>query len=266
MQLLFRQVRRETEGPAARNDRHLVQRVRARDGKAYERVARLVIGDEATLLVGEHAALPLEAEHHLVLRVLEVLAVHLRLVAARGQQRGFVHDVRELRAGEAGRAARDALEVHARRHRNLAHVDPQDLLAAFQVGHVDDDLAVEAPGPQQRGIQDVGAIRGGEQDDALVGFKAVHLDEQLVQGLLALVMAAAQARATMAADRVDLVDENDARRVLLALLEQIAHARGAHADEHFDEIRTGHREEGPAGFAGDRLGEQRLAGARRADE
>ena len=129
-----------------------------------------------------------------------------------------------------------------------------------------DEKWVEAPGPQQRGIEDVGAIRGGEQDDALVGFKAVHLDEQLVQGLLALVMAAAQPRATVAANRVDLVDENDARRVLLALLEQVAHARGADADEHFDEVGAGDREERHPRLAGDCAREQRLTGAGRAVE
>src|SRR6267143_396483 len=43
---------------------------------------------------------------------------------------------------------------------------------------------------------------------------------------------------------VDLVDENDARRVGFALLEQVAHPRGAHTHEHLHEVRAGHREEG----------------------
>ena len=54
--------------------------------------------------------------------------------------------------------------------------------------------------------------------------EAVHLDEQLVERLLALVVAPTQAGAAMAADRVDLVHEDDARRRLLGLLEEIAHA------------------------------------------
>ena len=66
--------------------------------------------------------------------------------------------------------------------------------------------------------------------------EAVHLDEQLVQRLLALVVAAAEAGAAMAADRVDFVDEDDAGRVLLGLLEHVAHARSADADEHLDEV------------------------------
>ncbi len=68
----------------------------------------------------------------------------------------------------------------------------------------------------------------------------------------------------MAADGVDLVDEDDAGRVLLGLLEQVAHARGADADEHLDEVRAGDGEERHAGLAGDGAGEQRLTGSRRA--
>ena len=55
-------------------------------------------------------------------------------------------------------------------------------------------------------------------------------------------------------------------RVLLGLLEQVAHARGADADEHLDEVGAGDREERHAGLARDRARQQRLAGARRAVE
>jgi hypothetical protein len=70
----------------------------------------------------------------------------------------------------------------------------------------------------------------------------------------------------MAADRVDFVDEDDAGRVLLGLLEHVAHAAGADADEHLDEVGTGNGEERHVRLAGDRARDQRLAGARRADE
>jgi hypothetical protein len=63
---------------------------------------------------------------------------------------------------------------------------------------------------------------------------------------------------------VDLVDEDDGGRVRLGLLEQVAHAAGADADEHLDEVRAGDRVEGHAGLAGDSASEQRLAGAGRA--
>ena len=136
--------------------------------------------------------------------------------------------------------------------------------APAHVGGVDHDLAVEAAGPEQRRIEHVGPVGGRDEDDAVVGLEAVHLDQQLVERLLPLVVAAAEPGAAVPADGVDLVDEDDAGRVRLALLEEVAHPAGADADEHLDEVGARHREERPARLAGHRLGEQRLAGARRA--
>ena len=139
-------------------------------------------------------------------------------------------------------------------------------MAAGEVGGVDADLPVEAARAQQRRVEDVGTVGRGDQDDAAADVEAVHLDEQLVEGLLALVVAAAHAGAAVPADGVDLVDEDDRRGVLLGLLEQVADPGGADADEHLDEVGAGDRVERHARLAGDRAGEQRLAGAGRAVE
>ena len=48
----------------------------------------------------------------------------------------------------------------------------------------------------------------------------VHLNQQLVEGLLALV-ARSEAGAAPAADRVNLVYENNARGILLSLVKQV---------------------------------------------
>jgi hypothetical protein len=104
------------------------------------------------------------------------------------------------------------------------------------------------------------------EDDAVVGLEAVHLDQQLVERLLALVVPAAEAGAAVTADGVDLVDEDDAGRVLLALLEEVADARSRRRR------RTSRRSPSPRWrrtarrLAGDGAGEQRLAGARRAHQ
>ena len=139
-------------------------------------------------------------------------------------------------------------------------------MATVEVGGVDLDLAVEAARAQQRRVEHVGPVGRGDEDDAAADVEAVHLDEQLVEGLLALVVAAAHAGAAVASDRVDLVDEDDRRGVLLGLLEEVADAAGADTDEHLDEVGAGDREEGHAGLAGDGAGQQRLAGAGRAVE
>ena len=83
--------------------------------------------------------------------------------------------------------------------------------------------------------------------------------------LFAFIVAAAETMAAAAADGVNFIDENQARRVLAGLLEHVAHAARADADEHFDEIRTADAEKRRIGFAGDGFGEQGFAGAGRAD-
>ena len=96
--------------------------------------------------------------------------------------------------------------------------------------------------------------------------EAVHFGEELVERLLALFVAAERALGADLAERVELVDEHDAGRLGFGLLEEIADARGADADEHLDELRSAQAEEGHVRLAGHRAREQRLAGARRADE
>ncbi len=87
-----------------------------------------------------------------------------------------------------------------------------------------------------------------------------------VEGLLAFVVAADGAAAAGFAQGVEFVDEDDAGGPALGLAEQIADPAGADADEHLDEVGAAHAEERHVGLAGDRLGQQRLAGAGRADE
>src|ERR1700736_1373420 len=98
---------------------------------------------------------------------------------------------------------------------------------------------------------DIGPVGGGDQNDAFVRFESVHLNKQGVQRLLALVVPATETGAAMASHRVDFVDEDDARSILLSLLEKNTHAARANAHKHFDEVRTRNGEEWHIGFSGD---------------
>ena len=142
----------------------------------------------------------------------------------------------------------------------------EDALASFDVRAIHDDATVEAAGTQQRGVEDIRSVGRRNEDDALVRFEPVHLDEKLVQRLLALVVAAAEAGTTMAADGIDLIDEHDARGILLPLLEQVANARRADADEHLDEIGAADGKEWNVRLAGNGPRQQRFPRSRRAHE
>ena len=117
-----------------------------------------------------------------------------------------------------------------------AAVHGQDGRPLGQRRQRDRDLPVEPARPQQRRVEHLGPVGRGEHDDALGHVEAVHLGQQLVQRLLALVVGHRRARAGPAlADGVDLVDEDDRGRPLARLGEQVAHPRGADADEQLDE-------------------------------
>ena len=66
--------------------------------------------------------------------------------------------------------------------------------------------------------------------------------------------------------RVDFIDEDDAGRALLRLLEHVAHPGCTDPDEHLDEVGARDREKRHLGLAGNGLGQQSLAGSRRADQ
>ena len=216
---------------------------------AHERVAHLVVGGDQPLLLAHHPRLLLGAGDHAHDPLLELILADLALARPRGQQRGLVDEVRQVCAGEAGGLTGERVDVDHLRQRLASRVHLEDLRPSLAVGAVDGDLAVEAPGTQQRRVEDVGPVGGRDHDDVVLRLEPIHLDEQLVERLLALVVATAETGAAVAPDGVDLVHEDDARAVLLGLLEQIPHARGANADEHLHEVRAGDREERHARLA-----------------
>ena len=145
-------------------------------------------------------------------------------------------------------------------------MDLQDLFAALEVGQFHRNTAVKAAGTGQSRVKGIRTVGGREDDDAAVALEAVHLGEQLVQGLLTLVVAAQLAAVALLADGVYLVDEHDAGGLFLGLLEEVTDFGCAHAHEHLHELRAGDGEERHVGFARHGLCQHGLAGTRRADE
>ena len=260
--VLGRQLHRDAERAAARDDRDLVERVGVRQDRRDERVAALVV--RGVLFSSSVMIMDLRSGPIMTLS----LAYSKSIIST-----FFLLKRAAFSAASLTRLARSAPEKpgvpRAMTERSTFSESGVLRVCTFRIcsrprrsGRSTTTRRSKRPGPQERRVEDVGTVRGGDEDDALVRVEAVHLDEQRVQRLLALVVPAAEARAAVPADGVDLVDEDDAGRVLLALLEEVADARGADADEHLDEVGAGDREEGDVGLAGDGAREERLAGAR----
>ena len=257
-----RQLQRVAQGGAAAgNDADLVHRVGMFAVGGDQGMAHFVIGHAAFAFLVQAAALALRAGHHLFDGLFQILLGNLPRPAPRGQQGGLVDGVGQVGSGKAGRPLGDLSQVDAIGQRFAVAMDFQDRLPPIHVRRVDHHLAVEAAGPQQGLIQDLGAVGGRQENDADVGLEAVHLDQELVEGLFALVVDRSEMHAPLAPDGVQFVDEDDAGGLLLGLLEQVADPRRPHAHEHFHKVAAAQREERDFGLAGDRTGEQRFPGA-----
>ena len=226
----------------------------------HQGMAHLVIGDDALFLLGDDGALLFAAGDDQLEGDQQIVLIHGAAALADGPQSGLVHQVGQIRAHAACGGLGDLLQIHVLRQLDGTGMHLQRGQTARQVGTVHGDAPVEAAGTQQRLVQHLGPVGGGQDDDALAGVKAVHLRQKLVQSLLPLVVAAAEAAVAGLADGVDLVDKDDAGRHLGCLLEQVADTAGAHAHEHLHKAGAGDGEEGHARLACHGLGQQRLAG------
>src|SRR5690606_4988469 len=120
---------------------------------------------------------------------------------------------------------------------DLLDMDLQDIQAAFLVGTVHQHLTVEATGAKQGLIEDLRPVGGCKDDQPDRAVETIHFGEQLVQRLLTLVVSTHRSSDTAcAAQSIQLINEDDGRRLPARLLEQVAHPRRAHADKHLDEL------------------------------
>ncbi|MNV15432.1 hypothetical protein D3C71_1061590 [compost metagenome] len=117
-------------------------------------------------------------------------------------------------------------------------MDFQNLFTTANIRQTNHNLAVETAWTQQCRVKYVRTVSRSNNDDTFVTFKAIHLNQHLVQSLFAFIVTTAQTRATLAAYGIDFIDEDNARCCLLGLLEHVTHTRCTNTHEHFNEVRT----------------------------
>ena len=264
--VLLRKLQRVAQRLAAADDRDLVNRIGVLQDVAHQGMAALVVGNRGALGLGHHATLALRTGNHALHRFLDLVHRDHGTMAAGSQQRRLVEQICQIGAGEANGHMGELLKLHVLVHRLVLGMHAQDLLAALHIRTVDRDLTVKTTGAQQCRIQDVRTVGRSDQDDRLALLKTVHLDQQLVERLLALVVTAAQASSALTSHGIDLIDEDDRRGLGLGLLKEVTHTAGADTHEHLDKVGTRDAKERNARLAGNGLGQQRFTGARRAHQ
>ena len=192
------------------------------------------------------------------------------MAAAGGEQRRLVDEVREIGADHARRRRGDPPEVDVGAERHAARVHLEDRLAAVPVGRLHGDAAVEAaraaaaPGRARRaGSSPRSRSRRSTESKPSISVR-IWFSVCSRSSLPPLKPATPEVRERPIASSSSM--KTIAGAASFACCEQVADARGADADDRLDELGRGHREERRVRLAGDRAGEQRLAGAGRPGE
>ena len=138
----------------------------------------------------------------------------------------------------------------------------EDAPALLLVRQRDEDLEVETARTQDRVVHQVDPVGRAHDQHLVVGVKPVHLAQKLVDGCGGFV--GVPEMVEPAAQRVDLVDEDDAA-VLAApgTRKQLPDPLGADAHEHLLELGGDDLDEAAAGLVGQRPRKQRLPRPRR---
>lgn len=209
----------------------------------------LVECDSFLLLRIHHAVLFFQAADDPVKRLVEICHLDHLLALARGKERGFVNQVGKIGTCEPRGPSGEFSQVDLRSEDNALDVNFENLLPSLEVRPVQCDVAVKATGAKQGGVQYLGSVCGGHDDDAFVAIKTVHLDQKLVQCLFALLVAADRIQCSRLSECVKLINEDDAGGFGFGLLKEIADPCCTHTNEHLDEVGAAHAEEWHAGFA-----------------
>ncbi|MPM74371.1 hypothetical protein SDC9_121359 [bioreactor metagenome] len=155
---------------------------------------------------------------------------------------------------------RQLLQVHILREGHPLGMDLQYLQAPVPVRDLYLYLAVESSGPAQRLVDGVGSVGGTYDHHLAPGLQSVHQGEQLSHYAPLRLAGDLVALGRYA---VYLVDEYDARRILLGLLEDLPELALGLSVELAHDLRPAYGDEVAAGLPGNGLRQHRLPGARR---
>src|SRR5208337_856702 len=165
-----------------------------------ERVAGLMVCNPGSFLLVHHAAPFLGTRNHPFDSSFEIIQRYCRGLIAGSEQCRLIHGVLQVSATETSSDPGGPLQVELSRQLYVLAMNLQDLHTADEIWIANGDLAIEAARAHKCRVEHLGTVGCGHDNDrgSGVGFEAVKLGQQLVESLLALVIAAHAHYATAA--------------------------------------------------------------------
>ena len=219
-------------------DGDLLYRLRILLNRGNQCMSDLMVGNDTTLLLTEDTILLLLTDEHDLDRLEKIRLGYLLTTMLDRRDGCFVHHVCEVCTDCTGGRQCDLVEIDGIIQLHIPCMHLQNIDTTLEVRLLHDDTTVETARTQQCRVEDLRTVRRTHDHDTLRGIEAIHLGQQLIQGLLALLVST-EAGISRLTDGIDLIDEDDARCRLGRLLKQITHTARTDAHEHLDEVRTG---------------------------
>ena len=227
-------------------------------------MTRLVKGDAALLIGSHYLGLLLQSAYNSIYGIKKILLANRLLVVAGCDEGCLVADIRNICTREAWSLACQQIYIHGLVNLDRLEVNQEDGLALVQARKIYVDFSIETACTEQGTVEHVHTVGSSQDNHTSVGAETVHLGEKGVERVLSLIVSThGWVLAAGTAHGVNLIDEDDARRFLLCLAEEVADTRCTYADKHFHEVGTAHREERYTSFASHRLRQKSLSGSRR---
>ena len=225
----------------------------------------LMIGDNLSLFLAEHAVFLLHSHQNDLYRLQQILLGNRSPVMFNRQNCGFIHHVGKIRSDCTGGGQGDLVKINRLVQPYLLCVNLQNIDASLQIRTIHNDPAVKTSRPQKRGIQNLRAVRCPQNQKSLGTVKAIHFRQKLVQRLFSLVVSSVMGIPGLS-DRINLINKNDTGSSLFGFVEKIPDTGRADADKHFYKLRPGEGEKGHMRLPGDSLRQKRLPCSGRADQ
>ena len=236
VQILFvRPKLSDSQSATTRDNCDLVDLIDSRQEPSHQSVSGFVVSRHPASLLRE-LFFPLGPHQDPVFCLFKFECGDVVSIGSDSQQRRFIDEVFQFCPRESRRRLGDLFQLDVISERHLFRVHLENLLAAFLCRTVDSDVAIETTRSHERRVEHVRPVCCGNDNHRRRLLKAVHLTENLVERLLALIVSAAKSRTAVTPDGVDFIDEDDAGRVVLRVLKQVSDTTRPDTHKHLNEF------------------------------
>ncbi len=149
-----------------------------------------------TLFVRHHHRLTLCAHHDLVFCFLKLIHANSTTAFTRCKKGSFVNKVCKISTREAWRTTRNQLRFNIIAKWHFTHVNFKNLFTTLDIRKSNMHLTVKTTRTQQRRVKYIWTVSRSDDDDTFSTLKAIHLNEQLVECLLTLIVTTTKAYTT----------------------------------------------------------------------